>query len=99
MIYFLGQYSRCYLADPKRPGHDTHCYRRVPEGSPETQPLFEILPGRGARAAVSGSIDGESYHIPAGSRSVALIAMVETLINLQKSAKDQPVSSTVRVIK
>lgn len=94
IIYFLGEYIR----DPARPPYDVASYGgRVP--------LLVVTEAKPSEVFVSTRYKGRRYYVPgnpmgetANGRSSQLFALIQQLLNLQKSAKDRPTTQTVRVV-
>ncbi|HXO41821.1 MAG TPA: hypothetical protein VN999_10250, partial [Thermoanaerobaculia bacterium] len=89
VIKFVGQYLKYSEADPSK----TYLL-----GS---QPLFSIQKGRSSSAVVSAQVLGERYYIADDqnrSLNMQVIALIEQLVNLQKSATDRPAVLPVQVV-
>ena len=94
IIYFLGEYIRAPAAAP----YDVAGYGgRVPllvVAEEKPREVFVSTRYKGRRYYVPGNPMGD----PANGRSSQLFALVQQLLNLQKSAKDRPTTQTVRVV-
>jgi hypothetical protein len=104
IIYFLGEYSRqtqrAGLSGVYRlPFTDDTCGHSLSQ-----RPLIDIRTGSGA-AYVDADFRGERYYVPDiddsdcsnhdAARSMQVIALVQQVLNLQKSADDLPASISV----
>ena len=72
----------------------------IDPGSVADLPLIKVLPvDHVEHPAVVATINGERFAIDANDRqSLTVLAIVEELINLQKSADDRPITVPVRVL-
>lgn len=89
VIQFVG---RCL--ERSRSGHTMHC-------SVGSNELFTLEEGLAPNALVSTRLHGRSYFIPDndyGKKSMAVISLIERLLNLQKKSSDKPVTIPVQVV-
>lgn len=95
LIYYVGEYLRAGKVQGGRPPF-------LMKGYDQTQrPLFVATTERPKRAFAMTRFEGRTYYIPAGDeggRSSQVVALIEQMMNLQKSAKDRPTTQTVRVV-
>lgn len=105
VIYFLGEYLRAMEASPKAVYRLPSCYGECLDQALATRPLMAITSGGGA-GSVETEFLGRRYYVPRAeatsldddgsqARSLQVIAMVQQLVNLQKSADILPRSLTV----
>jgi hypothetical protein len=89
VIYYLGEYARADLIGPTPP-------YRLPDGDA----VIDIKRGRVAGAFATARLDGETYSLANDmeGRSLSTIALVQQILNLQKSARDKPTTTSVRVV-
>ena len=89
VIYYLGEYARGSLNGSGSP-------YRLPDG----MNVIDVQKGRVPGAFATARLDGELFSIPNDSegRSLATVALVQQILNLQKSAKDKPTTTSVRVV-
>jgi hypothetical protein len=88
MIYFLGEYGRPGAVQYAVPG---------PDGAPH--PILTVATSKPDAVFVSVSYRGKRYYVPAdNNRGSQAFGLIEQLVNLQKTAKDKPVTQTVRVV-
>jgi hypothetical protein len=89
VIRFLGKYLSASETNPD------HTYRVGKE------PLFSVESGRG-QALVTAEVLGRRYFVPLDEttrhRNMMVIALVEQLVDLQKSATDRPVTVPVHAV-
>jgi hypothetical protein len=88
VIRFLGKYLSASESNPE------HTYRVGKE------PLFSVRSGSGT-ALVTTSVLGKRYFVPledSRHRNMLVIALVEQLVDLQKSATDRPVTVPVHAV-
>ena len=90
IIYYLGEYARASLLQKMSP------YRLPIDG----QPVIDVRPGRVRGAFATATLAGETYSIEDdfNGRSLSAISLVQQVINLQKSARDKPTTTSVRVV-
>jgi hypothetical protein len=89
LIRFLGNYLAKFKSAP------TSVYAL---GS---GPLFSVVEGHASSALVSTVVSGETYSIAKhgnAETNMTVLALVEELVNLQKSATDRPVTVPVHVL-
>ena len=89
-IYFLGEYQRA---------GDTYGEAGQPNS---VAPLLVVDTVRPVSTFVSVRFHDKTYFVPtedaAGGRSTQVVALVQELVNLQKSSRDKPSTATVRVL-
>ena len=92
-----------YLGELIRPGRGVLLRPHHHDRSPEA--LFTVVPGGACPSVyVSARYEGERNAVPEGDgpcdpgRSLQALAMAGQLLSLQQSAKDLPVTSTVRIV-
>jgi hypothetical protein len=89
LIRFLGN----YLAKLSKEATSVYAF--------ESGPLFSVVEGHASGSIVSTVVSGESYSIPKhvnAETNMSVLALVEELVNLQKSATDRPVTVPVHVL-
>lgn len=105
VIYFLGEYQRLRSGGGPAAYRVPHCADPCPVGAAELRPLIAIDRG-GGEALVETRFEGQRFYIPASeagvysdqpdqARGMQVIAFVEQLVNLQKSADQLPTTLTV----
>ena len=105
VLYFLGEYIRSeHCSYYLKPDSDAPEALLVVHSETRTSKC-ENKEGREMRV-IQTSLDGEDYWVPKGGgdrfssshRSMQVIALVQQLLNLQKSADTAPRTSTVRLV-
>lgn len=90
VIYFVGE---CLRSKDTCPALDSD---RIDDA------LMVVVTERPVQVFTSASFRGETYYVPAGQkyggRSSQVFALIQQLVNLQKSAKERPSTQTVRVV-
>jgi len=110
LIYFLGEYQRESAARGATSVYRVpNCANPCAPGAAESRPLIAIGTG-GGEALVTTQFNGERYYIsarearnygdglPDTARSMQVLAFVQQLVNLQKSADQLPTSLTVSAV-
>ena len=105
VIFFLGEYQRIQAelgaeGAYQIPHCDFNC--RAGRGEPERRPLIDVREGDGG-ALVAARFEGQRYFVPqaelretaSNARTMQVLAFVEQLVNLQKSADQLPSSLSV----
>jgi hypothetical protein len=89
VIRHIGEYLRAVRSDPSK------AY------VVDNRPLFELEAGNVRNALASTRLNGERYSIADsdnGRRGMAVIAIIQQLINLHKSSADRPATLPVQVL-
>lgn len=91
VIYYLGEYLR---EDSERP---------MVIMNKGAGPIIVASAERPAQVFAQARFQGRTYYVPGGigndsGRSSQVFALVQQLVNLQKSAKDRPTTQSIRVV-
>jgi hypothetical protein len=95
-IYYVGEYLREVHRQAERSSNAV-----VQDYAIDGEPLFVVHEGRTSRSAVSTTLMGRSYFVPANlaerGRTTQVIALLQQLMNIHKNSDQRPTTVPVRL--